>query len=349
MISRKGSELFLLLVALTVILCGLTFGTSWKHLKLSLLTQQTLRRPFAMWTPFQVLLPFSIANETSSVTCNSAIAEINALDPKRSSSESLHRLVRIISLSCENDESVARRFQTENAAGQKLNGLDALYVGEALRRLGRYQDALELQRRVPEISLRYIEQGRIAIELMNDEPRGLAYFDLATSIDATYRPQKVSMYMYQCLIILRDAGRSWGYIPCENFLRAVPDAALPNLLLGRSYLLRGNSEVAQKYIRNAIRLDPKMGDAYYWLGRSLISATDIAGAKNAFDEGLAQAATYPWNYLARAELAVADGDEPLAIQLLCHLMQLPGADAVAAAQRLFETMGRPEDEVRCDP
>lgn len=341
--------MFLLLVVLTVILCGFTFDTQLKHPKLSLLALQALRRPFVIWTPVQSVPPLLAADKASSAVCDAAIAEINATDHEGLSDESLHRLVRISSLSCENDESIVRRFQAEEAAGLKPNGIDALYVGEALRRLDRYQEALTLQRHVPEISSHYIELGRIAIERMNDELTGLAYFDLATSIETAYRPQKVSMYMHQCLIILRKAGRSWGYAPCENFLRAVPDAALPNLLLGRSYLLRGNSEVAQKYIRNAIRLDPKMGDAYYWLGKSLISAADIAGAKNALDEGLAQAATYPWNYLARAELAVADGDEPLATQLLCHLLQLPGADTVAAAQRLFETMGRPEEEVRCDP
>jgi tetratricopeptide (TPR) repeat protein len=299
--EERRARLFWVLIGLTIIMCGLAVGTGWGHLRLSLLAQQALKRPFAAWTPDQAILSFSKAGQNDSIVCEAALAGIGALPPGQKADESMHRLTRLISLSCENDESIAQRYQAEAAQGTKPNAVDALYVGEALARLGHREEAQALRRRVPEISFRYIEQGRIAVEQSHDERKGLALFDLADEIDPSFDPRRAVMYRTRCLAALRDGRSPEAPDPCEDLYRSVMDW-LSSFLLGRSYYQQGRLDAAISLLTASVTLKPTSGETYDWLGRSWLAKGDLLEATRAFEDGISRAPDYPWNYISIAEV-----------------------------------------------
>jgi tetratricopeptide (TPR) repeat protein len=299
--QEKRSELSWVLVGLAIIMCGLVVATGWRHFRLSLLAQQVLKRPFAAWKPDQVILSFSEADKGDSTACDAALAAIDALPAGKLLDESIHRLTRFVSLSCESDESIAQRYQAQAALGTKPNAVDALYVGEALARLGRQEEAQVLRRRVPEISFRYIEQGRIAIEQIHDESKASALFDLADQIDPSFDPRRAVMYRTRCLASLRDGSSPGSTDPCRDLYRAVVDW-LSSYLLGRSYYQQGRFDAAISLLAESATLKPTSGETYYWLGRSWLAKGDLSEAAREFEEGISRAPDYPWNYISAAEV-----------------------------------------------
>ena len=75
----------------------------------------------------------------------------------------------------------------------------------------------------------------------------------------------------------------------EKMLAAGRDTALLRFGLGSEYLKLKQPAEAAVHLRRAVELDPGYSAAWKLLGRALAEAGDAAGARKAYQEGIAHA------------------------------------------------------------
>jgi tetratricopeptide (TPR) repeat protein len=327
----KLGSLFLLIIVLVAARLG-----DWNHAILSILAISTLRSEKAISRITQNA-NMSWSNDPSRLdVCPVTLALIDAGGSGGTTlNRSTQRLARFVSLACEDDGSAIKRFNAQLATGYSPSEFDVLYMPGILDRNGFSQEATELQETMPDLSLRYVGLGRMAIEQLHDETRGLAYFALANQIAPEFDPRKAAMYRQLCLIGLRSEAPSASRNSCEDFNRALP-SALSRLLLGRSYYNQQAYPQAITWLNDAIQLNPALGDAYYWLGKSWLSLGQAVTAEDYFIQGLHHEPAYPWSYLELARLKLQQGCINQAQMYLDQMKLIPDEAAIAAANQLLQ-------------
>jgi len=73
----------------------------------------------------------------------------------------------------------------------------------------------------------------------------------------------------------------------EGLLASGKDSALLRCTLGKTYLENEAPEVAHSHLERATELDPGYSVAWKLLGRALLALGDAAGARRAWNTGLA--------------------------------------------------------------
>jgi len=89
----------------------------------------------------------------------------------------------------------------------------------------------------------------------------------------------------------------------EAMLASGQDNALLRYTLGSHYLKTGVAQKAVEHLREAVRLDPAYSAAWKVYGRSLAAVEDLAGARDAYRQGI-QAATQKGDIQAAREMQV---------------------------------------------
>jgi tetratricopeptide (TPR) repeat protein len=329
----KLGSLFLLIIVLMIARLG-----DWNHAILSILAISTLRDEKAISRITQDASVSWSDDPSRPGVCPATLAFIGAGGSRGIALNlSTQRLVRFVSLACEDDGSAIKRFYAQLATGYSTSEFDVLYMPGILDRNGFSKEATELQESMPDLSLRYVDLGRIAIEQLNDETRGLAYFALANQIAPEFDPRKAAMYRQLCLIGLRSEAPLASHHSCEDFNRALP-SALSRVLLGRSYYNQQAYPQAITWLNDAIKLNPALGDAYYWLGKSWLSLGQAATAADYFIQGLHHEPAYPWNYLELARLKLQQGCISQAQMYLDQMNLIPDEAAIAAANQMLQAV-----------
>ncbi|ALM86770.1 tetratricopeptide repeat protein [Bordetella sp. N] len=72
-------------------------------------------------------------------------------------------------------------------------------------------------------------------------------------------------------------------------LAAGKDNLLLRYSLGKAYAEQGNHEAATEHLRAALAFDPQYSVAWKWLGKARLGLDDRAGARAAWEQGLAAA------------------------------------------------------------
>jgi len=67
------------------------------------------------------------------------------------------------------------------------------------------------------------------------------------------------------------------------------DNMLLRYTLGKTYAEQDNYEAASEHLRAALAFDPKYSVAWKWLGKARLGLDDRAGAREAWEQGLAAA------------------------------------------------------------
>jgi tetratricopeptide (TPR) repeat protein len=333
-------------ILVLIALCGVAMGTHWPDLVLSVLTPAVLRPSLMAWVPARAELAFTDAKPLDSTECGLVLALADGRE-QAGLSASTRRLIRFASLSCERDAAIVQRFERESQYGLKPSEFDALYVGEAMSRIGYQNEALALRQSVPQVGWFYIELGRIAIEQLGDESRGLALFALADETSSSFDPRRVNLYRYRCLISLRD-GRDFGEPdPCISFEQAGTNW-LSTLLLGRRYYNEGRFEQAIPLFNASIEFKRDAGDTYYWLGKSLFAIGDWDAAESVYRKALKYAADYPWNYVGLAEVEIHKGCSATGRIYLNQAALLGGDDVKRTVESMLQgTSDRDDSADQC--
>src|SRR5690606_20660704 len=72
----------------------------------------------------------------------------------------------------------------------------------------------------------------------------------------------------------------------EAMLAKGQDNALLRLSLGKAYTEQEQFDVAVPHLRHALELDPAYSVVWKWLGKALQEQGDIAGARQAWENGI---------------------------------------------------------------
>ncbi|OZI34446.1 hypothetical protein CAL29_13095 [Bordetella genomosp. 10] len=75
----------------------------------------------------------------------------------------------------------------------------------------------------------------------------------------------------------------------QGMLAAGKDNVLLRYTLGKTYAEQENYEAATEHLRAALAFDDTYSVAWKWLGKARLGAGDRAGAREAWDRGLAAA------------------------------------------------------------
>lgn len=78
----------------------------------------------------------------------------------------------------------------------------------------------------------------------------------------------------------------------EKMLAKGVDNALLRFGLGKGYLDAGDAERAAEHLQRCVEQDPKYSAGWKLLGKARQAAGDLAGARQAWEQGLATAATH---------------------------------------------------------
>jgi predicted Zn-dependent protease len=89
----------------------------------------------------------------------------------------------------------------------------------------------------------------------------------------------------------------------ESMLASGQDNALLRYTLGSHYLKVGDVRRAVEHLRESVRLDPGYSAAWKMYGKSLAAADELAGARDAYIEGI-QAARKKGDIQAAREMQV---------------------------------------------
>lgn len=317
------------LVLVPLLLLIVIANFNWNHFKLSLLALNVLRERQVFIDDVQ---RFSNHATILSTSCIWAMSFKGTIDYLHSNNESLYRLTRFILLSCEGDETIINHFNEGMRAGRVPDAFDVIYVSDIFVRTGSVEKALELRKASPQVSNWYVNMGRIEIEWKHDETKALDYFQLAEDINPGFAVNKSSLYMYLCLISIRDNKTVLITEPCADFDR-VRRTPLSQLLLGRHYYSLKRFDRAVEHLTQSIVLDQTSGDAYFWLGRSLSATNNINAAESAYRNGIAHAPQYPWTYLELAKIESRKGCYESARAYLNRMKTLDLPDVVAVAEK----------------
>ncbi|MEO8133601.1 MAG: tetratricopeptide repeat protein [Betaproteobacteria bacterium] len=75
----------------------------------------------------------------------------------------------------------------------------------------------------------------------------------------------------------------------ERMLAAGKDGALLRFGLGNAHMQSGNSQAAIPHLQRAVELDPGYSAAWKLLGKAMVESGDKAGARAAYESGVAAA------------------------------------------------------------
>ncbi|CAM4004471.1 MULTISPECIES: tetratricopeptide repeat protein [Bordetella] len=75
----------------------------------------------------------------------------------------------------------------------------------------------------------------------------------------------------------------------EAMLAKGQNNAMLRLSLGKAYTEQEQFDVAAPHLRAALELDPQYSVAWKWLGKALQGQGDLAGARQAWESGIAAA------------------------------------------------------------
>ncbi|WP_114012811.1 hypothetical protein [Pseudomonas aeruginosa] len=78
----------------------------------------------------------------------------------------------------------------------------------------------------------------------------------------------------------------------EKMLAKGVDNALLRFGLGKGYLDAGDAERTTEHLQRCVEQDPKYSAGWKLLGKARQAAGDLAGARQAWEQGLAAAATH---------------------------------------------------------
>ncbi|MEM7111598.1 MAG: tetratricopeptide repeat protein [Chloroflexota bacterium] len=247
------------------------------------------------------------------------------------------RLNNFNRLACLDDNEIVQ-LVTRQASVPKLTSGLTLHVGEILNRNNKSDEALALWKQYPKISNYFGYLGRLAIEQNQNEAFALEKFRLAYLIDSQASPYKQEMYLYACLISVREGYVVVGKHPCQDF-HAIQPNALSYFLLGRTFHLNEAFHEAQPYFSQAIYLEPSNGDYYYWAAKNSIVIDSLLEAYQFALNGTIQDPNYVWNYLLLSNLDLRAGDTDAAIDILQEALSIAQQEKdELATTRILESL-----------
>lgn len=113
----------------------------------------------------------------------------------------------------------------------------------------------------------------------------------------------------------------------EKMLAKGVDNALLRFGLGKGYLDAGDAERAAEHLQRCVEQDPKYSAGWKLLGKARQAAGDLAGARQAWEQGLATAATH--------------GDKQAEKEMTVFLRKLDRARTRASGQGLRSAFSPP--------
>ncbi len=219
------------------------------------------------------------------------------------------RLMRIkshLSLLCESDRLRLARFRRNASFGNRRTIADLCYEVEILDRLGLSVTPIANEEMALKVSSIFAHWGRAVLEQDGDIEKAFRFFRIANRISEKYDPTKAEMYRYECLESVKSISFSTSsYNACEAFDRANP-GVLSKTLLGRYYYVRGKYSLTIKYLAEAIDLDEKLGESYYWLARTYNDDGDRDKALFILRKGIRNAPGFSGNYSLLSDLETGE-------------------------------------------
>jgi len=226
-------------------------------------------------------------------------------------------------------------------------------LGVALAGEGRYADAIaEYQRALaikpdPQVRLNlglaYYKAGQLplAVDTLKKTPRGpqsltvLAdcylrlgdnkqVIDLLTPVQKA-DPENAAFNYLLGTALVRDGQIAQGQIVIDKILKN-GDSAQARLLMGTTKMMVNDFAGALEDFGKAIKLDPKLPEAYSYYGQALLSTGDQAAAKKAFQRELE---SDPNNFDANLRLGVLlrqDQENDEALQFFRHALEIRPKD-----------------------
>jgi tetratricopeptide (TPR) repeat protein len=215
---------------------------------------------------------------------------------------------------------------------------DVLEVkGDALERLGRTSEALELRGRVA--AMRAVAQAPpgtspIPLEALLDARRMLATGRPQDAISLLHGILAAQPSCVPALEVLAEAYLDAGRL--DEAYNALRTALLGNekpellLALGEVELRRGHLAGARDALRRVVEVAPGNDRAWAALGLLAARMGDMASAGDALDKALQANGTLFEARVVRAEIALADGQPAAAVQHLQRALQVKPGDPWAS-------------------
>ncbi len=318
-----------------------TFAFPWQTLQLSLQTLSVLRAGMPHWR--SGTWP-SLSPESKLRVCH---PDVTAPAVQGQPNEH-YRLMRSLYLSCAPSEALVDWIRTTLAQGLVPDEADIVYFSQLLEDSGDAQAALTLRRMNPDTAIWYVNQGELSIRLNQDEAAIERHFQLAQDIDPQLDVRKTHMYLYLCMVDIRDGNSRVIAHPCEDFEK-VEQSATSESLFGQKLVLQGKFDKAVGHLLRAIELDRSRPAAYYWAAMALLSLEDHPGARKILQDGYRLATPYPPIALELARLDIAEGCHASAYKILSGLKVIDDPQvANEIASMLDSVAGRDNTSTTCE-
>ncbi len=227
-----------------------------------------------------------------------------------------------------------QQFNTEleETTTQKLEAFQAYAQGYEQMLNGRIQDALRLYQRAVELdpdfayawsmlSMHHYHTGRPGLSA----EYAAKAFALRGRLSAYEQPQITFRYHFNCTGDMNQALEA-----ALLFKRMYPHTSTAPIDLVAIYDLLGCHEAAVAEGREAVRLSPTFGPAYWYLGRTLLRVSRFAEAKEVFRQALEYKFDVINVHAALYQIAFAEGD------------------TAGLQQQLAWAQGRPDEFVALD-
>ena len=237
-------------------------------------------------------------------TCDSALKSINNLNDLKNTS--IRRLVRIVSISCEDELQTMKRIEREINSGVEYSPMEDVIIAGIYLGDGQFEKISKMFKGNYLVGQWLVYKGIYELNNNNNEIKARNNFLLSFLVDPSININKSIMYMYMCIWAIRDHNIELSENPCKLF-DSVNRTPLSHLLLGRYFLGENELELAIQYLQATTDMNQQDGSAYYWLGKTYIAKGDISQAQDSFSKGVLEDPNYPWNYYEFAIIEINKG------------------------------------------
>lgn len=224
------------------------------------------------------------------------------------------RLLAQVYLSAQDPRSAADILNVDGA--DCGDAMTCYWSGEAHYALGHIEDALAVWRDTPGSDLYFAFRGDIAYE-QGDIAEASRLYDISWRIKSAPGRGKVTMLQNLCSMNRDARDMTSAVYWCQQAV-ASRGSYWTVLELGRTYYEAQQYDLAERTLREAIRIAPSRGGAYHWLGLALSRLGRPQESVEALYDSVRLEPNNPWTRVDLADRLVLQGEYGKAV---CEYMK----------------------------
>lgn len=198
--------------------------------------------------------------------------------------------------------------------------------------------ALEQWREVPNIDVYFSNIGTV-LWRSGERESALAMFETSSRLDDRISSKKWGMYDIQCQYLIAEGQYKAAKSTCEIAAEGY-EATGSYPLLARVYYELGYFDLTLSYLAELERSGGDQAFATYWRARTLEAMSRFEEAETEYLKGIEEHPSYPWTYLALAELYRSLGEPCKAKEVLEKTGSVP--EIFSQVDSLMKSLGSPD-------